>query len=193
MRIAEETPATSFIRPFPFRAFRVFHGLSSPLFFVKTSFLLPFLLATSLLAQAQDSSIHATKTMRPDGTSSSMIVDNEKRSAEERVEDSRGRLLRKTTFLMDDSNRYFASITADPKGTVLFRTKYKYDAAGRVDEEEVSAPEGQLVRRRVYTYGAANRVTNMVEYDANGVAVSAGKRAGGGAPAQAQPGKKGKK
>src|SRR4051812_27997806 len=72
-----------------------------------------------LFARAQGATIHATSRLYDDGTRSNTVVDAEKRTAEETLEDSHGKTLRKVTYLMDDQNQYIGSITYDPKGTMV--------------------------------------------------------------------------
>jgi hypothetical protein len=143
----------------------------------QTLLLLTLLTAGAALAPAQNSggngTIRATTTIHQDGSQSVMIVDPEKSTAEEKVSDAGGKLLRRVTYLLDERNQAIGSITYDPKGTILYRATYKRDAQDRVDEESISASNGAFIRRRVYTYGAQNKVTGITEYDANGNVISA--------------------
>jgi hypothetical protein len=119
-------------------------------------------------AQAQGM-IRATSTVHPDGTRTNTVVDPEKMTAEETLTDSTGKkILRKTTYLLDENNQPIGSIAYDAKGQVLYRSSYKRDAQGRIDEENVSSATGEFLRKRVYQYGAQNRVVSTSEYDAQG-------------------------
>jgi hypothetical protein len=141
----------------------------------RISFTLLLFLVTAVGAHAQGATIHATSRLYDDGTRSNTVVDSEKRTAEETLEDARGKVLRKVTYLMDDGNQYIGSITYDPKGNIVFRTAYKYDGFGR---------------RRVYAYGPQNKLTNVTEYDAAGNAMVSHRRSGTATPAPARRGKK---
>ena len=138
-------------------------------------------LSSAAGAWADGATIHATSRLYDDGTRSNTVVDAEKRTAEETLEDARGKILRKVTYLMDEQNQYIGSMTYDPKGTLVFRTAYKYDSAGRVEEETISGPDGTFLRRRVYAYGAQNKLTNVTEYDASGQKIVTARRQGGAA------------
>ena len=126
-------------------------------------------LSTPLLMQAQESgAIKATTTLHPDGTQTVTVTDPEKRTTEETLQTSQGKVLRKTTYLLDDSNQPLGAIAYDAKGGILYRASYKRDGMNRIDEETISGPDGQMIRRRVYTFGANNKVTRVDEYDAKG-------------------------
>jgi hypothetical protein len=139
---------------------------------MKRALLLPALLTVVLAAwpaRAQSNGVlRATTTLHPDGTRTVSIVDPDKHSSEETDQDANGKILRKTTYLLDDRSQAFGSITYDAKGVILYRTSYRRDNMGRIDEESITTAAGQPLRRRVYTYGAGNKVTNIEEFDANG-------------------------
>ena len=143
--------------------------------------LLALALLTALFAaspaRAQTEGVHETMTIHPDGTRTITIVDPEKPTSDETLQDSKGKTLRKTTYLLDDRRQALGSITYDPKGTILYRTSFRRDPTGRIDEEAISSATGQPLRRRVYTYGAGNKVTNIQEYDANGNLLTSAKAA----------------
>lgn len=115
-----------------------------------------------------DGNIKATMTLHPDGTRTSTVVDPMQGTAEEKTEDSSGKMIRKVTYLLDDRSQPMAAITYNAKGVEMYRSAYKRDASGRIDEENVTAPTGQLLRRRVYTYGGNNKIVNVDEFDGQG-------------------------
>jgi antitoxin component YwqK of YwqJK toxin-antitoxin module len=112
--------------------------------------------------------IRAKSTFYQDGSRSSTIVDPDKMTAEETVTDAKGKVLRKVTYVLDETEQPIGSITYDPKGNVMYRASFKRDANGRVAEENISSAEGVFLRKRVYVYGAQNKVANVIEYDAEG-------------------------
>ena len=134
-----------------------------PRFFVGAGVLL--LASASLIAQ---DAIKATTTLHDDGTQTTTIFDPEKRTTEEITQTSKGKVLRKVTYLLDDANQPLGSIVYDGKGTVLYRASYRRDGMNRIDEENITSKDGKPMRRRVYTYGANNKVVRVDEYDPAG-------------------------
>src|SRR4051812_4539932 len=98
---------------------------------------LPF---AATLLQAQDS-IKATTTVHDDGTQTNTVMDPEKRTTEETLQTKQGKVLRKTTYLLDDRNQPLGAIVYDAKGTVLYRSSYKRYGMNRIDEETVTGPD----------------------------------------------------
>jgi hypothetical protein len=126
--------------------------------------------------------IKATTTLHPDGTQTVTVTDPEKRTTEETVQTAQGKVLRKTTYLLDDRNQPLGAIAYDAKGGVLYKASYKRDGMNRIDEETISGADGQLIRRRVYSFGANNKVTRVDEYDGQGNLLVPAKKAGPGRP-----------
>jgi hypothetical protein len=122
----------------------------------------------SLTAAQAQGIVRATSTLHPDGTRTNTVVDPDKMTAEETLTDLKGKVLRKTTYLLDENKQPIGSIAYDPAGNVLYRSSYKRDAQGRIEEENVSSPTGEFLRKRVYQYGAQNKVVSTSEYDAEG-------------------------
>lgn len=112
--------------------------------------------------------IKATTTVHGDGTRTETVTDPEKRTTEETVKTSQDKVLRRTTYMLDERNQPVGAIAYDAKGTVLYRASYKRDGMNRIDEETVSNAAGQMIRRRVYQYGANSKVARVDEYDAAG-------------------------
>ena len=112
--------------------------------------------------------IKATMTVHGDGTLTEKVTEPDKRSTEETTKTSQGKVLRKTTYLLDDRSQPLGAVAYDGKGTVLYRSSYKRDGMNRIDEETVSNAQGQMIRRRVYQYGANNKVARVDEFDAAG-------------------------
>lgn len=143
------------------------------------------LLLASLPAVAQGipgGAIKATTTLHPDGTQTTMVVDPEKRTAEETTRTTKGQVIQKKIHALDDQNQPIGTITYDAKGNVLYRSSYKRDGAGRIDEVTVTNNDGQLQRRLVYTFGANNKVARVDEYDAAGRLIVQPRRQGPGRP-----------
>jgi hypothetical protein len=128
-----------------------------------------FLLAAAQASLGQaDAPIKATTTVHSDGTRTVTVMDPEKRTTEETTETSNGKVLRRTTYLLDDRNQPLGAIAYDGKGNVAYRSSYRRDGMDRIDEETVSNATGQVIRRRIYHYGGNNKVARIDEYDQAG-------------------------
>jgi hypothetical protein len=145
--------------------------------------LLP-LLAMGISSLRAQEPIKATTTVHEDGSRTVTVMDPEKRTTEETTETSQGKVLRKTTYLLDDRNQPLGAIAYDSKGAVLYRAAYKRDGMNRIDDETITTADGKMIRRRVYTYGANNKVARVDEYDAAGNLI---------APVRTSPGRPDKK
>lgn len=134
----------------------------------------PLLLALSLLATlpalAQGDNfgaIKATTKFRPDGTKASTVVDTEQRTAVETITDGRDKVLRKTTFLLDERNLAIGAIHYDAVGTIRYKETYQRDTVGHVVETKFSGADGRSLGRRVFNFNG-EKVTGVEDYDATG-------------------------
>ncbi len=144
------------------------------------------LLALATFARAQsstDGAIKATVTMLGDGRHKSTIVNPETHTAEETIEDNKGKVLSKTSYELDSQNVPRVATFFDTKGKALYKAEYQRDAANRIIGESYTSMTGQSLGRRVYMYGPAGRkVVRMDTYDANGNLTTPQKPAGPGRP-----------
>jgi hypothetical protein len=121
-----------------------------------------------LFAQGEpQGTIKATTKLRVDGTRATTIVDPDKRTAEETVTDSGGKLLKKTVFLLDDRNFANAAIHYDGKGNIRYKESYKRDGADRISESILFSKDDAPLGRRVFQYDTRGRA-EIQDYDANG-------------------------
>ena len=144
------------------------------------------LLALAPFANAQsstDGAIKATVTMLSDGRHKNTVVNPETRTSEETIEDSKGKLLSKTIYDLDDRGLPRVATFFDSKGKQLYKAEYQRDAADRIIGESYSSMTGQSLGRRVYIYGPGGRkVARMDTYDAAGNLISPQKPPGPGRP-----------
>jgi len=147
---------------------------------VKLTVILSALLMAALPAGAQESygTIKATTKLRPDGTTSTTIVDPDKRTAEETITDGRGKPIRKTTYILGERDLAVGAIFADAKGNVIYKASYQRDAYGHVVESAFTAPDGRYLGKRVFVFGAGDKVTSVQDYDANGQIIARPQAAG---------------
>lgn len=138
---------------------KVFLALA-PIFFLAA--------APALFAQGEpQGTIKATTKLRVDGTRATTIVDPDKRTAEETLTDSAGKLLKKTVFLLDDRNFANAAIHYDGKGNIRYKESYKRDGADRISESILFSKDDAPLGRRVFQYDTRGRA-EIQDYDANG-------------------------
>lgn len=143
---------------------------------------LAFVLIATVTAGAQETlgTIKATTKLRADGSTSTTIVDPDKRTAEETITNANGKLQRKTTFLLGDRDLSIGAIFEDGKGKVIYKASYQRDAYGHVVESSFTGPDGQYLGKRIFVFGSGDTVVRIEDYDAKGQIIS--KPAGAGVP-----------
>ncbi len=147
---------------------------------MKFPVLLSALLFAAVTASAQESygTIKATTKLRADGSTSTTILDPEKRTAEETITDARGKLLKKITYVLGERDLAIGAIFSDAKGNVIYKASYQRDGVGRVVESAFTGPDGRYLGKRTFAFGAGDTVTRMEDYDANGVLIMRPQAAG---------------
>ena len=108
------------------------------------------LLALTTFARAQssaDGAIKATVTMLGDGRHKSTIVNPETHTAEETIEDNKGKVLSKTSYELDSQNVPRVATFFDTKGKALYKAEYQRDAANRIIGESYTTLTGQSLGR----------------------------------------------
>jgi hypothetical protein len=135
--------------------------------------------ASVLLAQEQYGTIRVTVKRLPDGGQMTTKTDPEKHTTEEVTTDAGNKVLKKTTYLLDEGNLPTEAIFCDAKGNILYKTAYQRDTWGHVTEARFLAADDTYLGKRVFVYGANGQPTQVTDYDANGQMVTP---AGGGKP-----------
>jgi hypothetical protein len=140
---------------------------------VKISALLFALVCAGTFAHAQENygTIRSTTKLRPDGSTSTTLLDPEKRAAEETITDAKGKILQKITYLLGDGDISIGAIFYDLKGNVKYKASYKRDAQNRVIESSFSSPDDQFLGKRKFIYGAGDS-TRVEDYDAKGTLIA---------------------
>ena len=111
--------------------------------------------------------IKATTKVRPDGSLATTIVDPDKKTAEESVTDSAGKMLKKTLFLLDDRNFATGAIHYDAKGNIRYKESYRRDMSDRISESTLYSQNDRLLGRRVFNYDAKGQA-QIQDFDAAG-------------------------
>jgi hypothetical protein len=147
---------------------------------VKLSALLFALFCAMVTAAAQETygTIRATTRLRPDGTTSTTVMDPEKGTAEETISDSNGKALRKTTYILGERNISVGAIFADAKGKEIYKASYKRDGLGRIVETVFNSPDDRYLGKRIFVYGSGETVTRVEDYDAQGQLIAKPQAAG---------------
>lgn len=153
---------------------------------MKIFVLLTLIFGAAFSAGAQESygTIRATTKLRPDGSTSTTILDPDKRTAEETITDTGGKPVRKITHLLGERDLSIGAIFADGKGNVTYKVSYQRDALGRVVESSFTSPDGQNLGKRLFFYGARDVVSRVEDYDARGQLMAAPQTATGAKPAR---------
>lgn len=138
---------------------------------MKTALLVSLsLLAASAATFAQGEApgtIKATTKIRPDGTTATTVVNPETQTAEETITDSKNKVLRKTTFLLDERNFAIGAVHYDGKGNVRYKESFSRDMANNVVEARFSTGDGKPLGRRIFVYNG-DKVMRVEDYDAQG-------------------------
>lgn len=146
-----------------------------------------FLLSCAIAARAQstaDGVIKVTVTMLSDGRHKNTILNPDTHTAEETIEDNKGKVLSKTVYALNDRNVPGSATFFDGKGKMLYKATYTRDAGDRITEEAYTSITGKSLGRRTYGYGANNRVSSEEVYDANGNLITSKKPTTSGRPAR---------
>lgn len=134
-----------------------------------------FLAVPLVAAQETYGTIKVTTRLHDDGTSITLKVDPDQRTAEETTWDGGKppKLLKKVTYLLGEKDLYLGAIFYDAKGNVTYKASYQRDGAGRISESAFTAADGRYLGKRAYVYtGAAAVATQVIDYDANGQVIS---------------------
>jgi hypothetical protein len=137
------------------------------------------LLAATVCAQESYGTIRATTKLRGDGSTSTTIIDPEKRTAEETIADAGGKPMKKVTYLLGERGLAIGAIFADGKGKVIYKASYQRDAYGKVLESSFTSPDGRYLGKRIFAYGAGDKVTQVQDFDAQGRLISPAPTASG--------------
>jgi hypothetical protein len=142
---------------------------------VKSLAVLLALLALALpavLGQETYGTIRVTVKRLPDGGQLTTKTDPEKHTTEEVTENAAGKVLKKTTYLLDEGNLPTEAIFCDAQGNILYKTAYRRDTWGHVTEARFLAADDTYLGKRVFVYGANGQPTQVTDYDANGQQVT---------------------
>jgi hypothetical protein len=137
---------------------------------VNRKHLLTLLIGLALIplarGQGDGGPIKATMRLRPDGTRATTVVDPEKRSAEETITTSNGKMIQKTVFQLDDRDLATSATHYDSKGSVYYKDTYNRDDNDRIVESSFSDAKGKPLGKRVFVY-LGDKVS-IEDYDADG-------------------------
>ena len=149
-----------------------------------SNFLAALLLVAPFGMAQEYGAIKATTKLRADGSTSTTILDPEKKTAEETLAQPGGKVLRKTLYFMDDRNFAYGAIFYDGAGNVIYKAGYKRDERGRVTESSFTSKDGRYLGKRLFQYTSGDQASVVEDYDAAGKLIPARvpKPAGPGIP-----------
>jgi hypothetical protein len=131
------------------------------------------LLAAPLACAEEYGAIKATTKLRGDGSTSTTILDPEKKTAEETITLPGGKVQRKVTYFMDDRNFAYGAIFYDGAGNIIYKAGYKRDERGRVTESSFTSKDGRYLGKRVFQYTSGDQASLVEDYDAAGKLIPA--------------------
>ena len=147
---------------------------------MKTTALLFALLLPLAAARAQGT-IRATTRILPDGSTLTAVTDPEKRTREESIVDTAGKVRSKTIFFLNQHNFAKGATYLDAKGNIRYKEAYKFDYSGRLTESKFFSADDRPLGRRVFLYEGKNDA-RIEDYDAAGNRLAAGARPATGRP-----------
>ena len=130
-----------------------------------------FLAAATVRAQESYGTIKSTTKLHNDGSSSTTVVDPEKRTAEETLRDAKGKVVRTTTYILGEGDLAIGAVFSDPKGNVIYKASYQRDGMGRVIEASFTNPDGVYLGKRLFDF-TGGPTARVEDYDAKGVLIS---------------------
>lgn len=150
---------------------------------MKTLFILlvTLLLAAPFGVAQEFGTIKATTKLRGDGSTSTTILDPEKKTAEETITTTGGKVQRKILYYMDERNNAYGAVFYDGAGNILYKAGYKRDERGRVTESSFTSKDGRYLGKRLFYYTSGDQASIVEDYDAAGKLIPA-KRPGPGIP-----------
>jgi hypothetical protein len=122
----------------------------------------------ALLGQDAYGTIRVTVKHIPGGGQMTTKTDPEKHITEEVTSDANNKVLKKTTYLLDEGNLPTEAIFCDGQGNILYKTAYQRDTWGHVTEARFLAADDTYLGKRVFVYGANGQATQVTDYDASG-------------------------
>lgn len=139
-------------------------------------FCLLFSLAIVSPASAQGESfgpVKATVRYLDDGSRLTTVIDSEARTAVETLlakkkpQEKTERVLRKTTYLLDEKDLALGAIHYDANGNIRYKETFARDFMGHVVETRLSSADGRPLGHRVFSFNG-DKPTGVIDYDANG-------------------------
>ncbi len=119
-------------------------------------------------------------------TFKSTVIDPETHAVTETIADSKGKILRKTTFYFDENNWAKSAIHYDTEGNVRYKEVNKRDGAGHVIETWIYGKDDKVLGRRTFTYTADGKQADVKDFDAQGRPIAKAVRATAVAPKRNQ-------
>ena len=126
-------------------------------------------LFASPFASAQETYgiIKSTTKLRGDGTQSTTLTDTDKRTAEETITTSGGKVLQKIIYQLGERDLAVGATFFDAKGKAVYKVAYERDAVGHVTATAFSSPDDRYLGKRVFVYGAGDTATQVIDYDSH--------------------------
>jgi hypothetical protein len=128
------------------------------------------LACAAISAWAEDglTTVKATTRILADGSRATTVTDPDKGTAIETVEDSAGKMLRKTLYSLDATGNTTGAVRYDSKGNIRYKESYKRDGAGRISDTYLYSKDDKLLGRRSFVYDAKGNPMQVDDYDAKG-------------------------
>jgi hypothetical protein len=103
-----------------------------------------------------------------DVTFKSKVIDPENNSVTEIIADSKGKILKKTTFFFDENNWSKSAIHYGKDGKVRYKEVMQRDEAGRILTTWLYSSNDKVLGKRTFKYNADGTVADIKDFDAEG-------------------------
>ena len=112
-------------------------------------------------------SVHAKKTLYPDGTKSESVMDLFKHQVTETTYDSQDVIIAKKVYLLNENGLATQGVISDGAGHPIANVKFFYDEIGRLIEQRLINMQGEVFRRIIQSYDPDGRPLKPKAYNYN--------------------------
>ncbi len=117
--------------------------------------------------QIKTTQIYAKGIMHEDGTRTDSVKDIQKRETAETTFDSRGVVIAKKAFMLNENGDPIQGIIYDGAGNLIARVQFFFDTLGRITEERCLNPQGEIFRRVIRQYDPSGNPLPAKAFDFN--------------------------
>ena len=126
-----------------------------------------FLCGAALAQSGKVASVHAKKTLYPDGTKSESVMDLFKHQVTETTYDTQDVIIARKVYLLNENGLATQGIISDGVGHPIANVKFFYDELGRLIEQRLINMQGEVFRRIIQSYDPDGKPLKPKAYNYN--------------------------